>query len=49
MPLYVQVCEKCDRVFEYMVPLEKFEEPIKCPGCGEETKRAMMPVLFKIK
>jgi len=49
MPLYEYQCPKCHRTFEYLVPLSKYDEKIKCPKCKKGVLRKVMtPVLFKI-
>jgi len=49
MPLYDFRCPKCDRYFEYRVPLDEFDTEIKCPSCKKGIlKRLMSAVLFKI-
>ncbi len=49
MPLYEFICGSCLKVFEFIVPLDKYEKKIKCPHCKKEVKRIMSPVLFRIK
>jgi len=49
MPLYEFKCPKCGKSFEYIVPLAKYNEKIKCPKCKKGVlKKTMTPVLFKI-
>lgn len=49
MPLYVQDCEDCKKMYEVLVPLSRSEEEIKCPHCGRVTTRIIMPVYFKVR
>jgi len=49
IPLYELKCPKCNKSFEYIVPLAKYNEKIKCPKCKKGVlKKVMTPVLFKI-
>ncbi len=48
MPRYDYECIKCDVVFDIFVPLEKFDEKIKCPDCNTVLKRMISPVYFRM-
>jgi putative FmdB family regulatory protein len=48
MPRYDLLCEKCQKVFDVQVPLDKYDEKVKCPHCGEDLKRQLSPVPFRI-
>jgi hypothetical protein len=52
-PLYRLICnnEKCEKhvkVMEYMVPLARFHDIIKCPVCKKPLEKIMSAVPFKI-
>jgi putative FmdB family regulatory protein len=50
MPLFDYDCPACEKLFEIGVPLEKIEEPIKCPYCGKElTKLPSAPKTIIIR
>lgn len=48
MPLYIYTCSKCDKLYELMIKLKDSDKKVECPKCGEEMKRVMTPVPFKI-
>lgn len=47
MPLYDIRCERSGQVFERVIPLANFEEPIKC-ACGAPGKRLISAPLFSV-
>ena len=49
MPLLSYLCENCDKILEFTVPLKDWETKIKCPYCKKEVKQIICPVLFRIK
>jgi putative FmdB family regulatory protein len=53
MPLYQLVCnnEKCAKhvkIMEYMIPLSRYDDEVKCPDCNEPLEKIMSAVPFKI-
>lgn len=48
MPLYEYVCSRCQKLFEIIVPLDKYGKKIRCPHCRKQLKKIMSPVMFKI-
>jgi len=49
MPMYNYVCEKCSKIFEVIVPLDKSEKEIYCKYCNSVLKKQLTPVYFKVK
>ncbi len=49
MPRYDMHCEKCQKVFEVGIPLNKYDEKVKCPYCETELKRQLSSVPFRVK
>ncbi len=48
MPIYDFSCEKCNKVFEVIVPLVDCLKPLKCKYCDEEMKKIIKPCFFKV-
>jgi putative FmdB family regulatory protein len=48
MPLYVYHCSKCMKVFELIIPLSKYNEPVKCKYCGTDLEKFFTPCLIKV-
>ena len=42
-------CEKADKVMQFIVPLARYDEKIKCPKCGKPLTRMLSTPYFKIK
>lgn len=49
MPLYQSICEDCEKIFEYIVPMEDRDKPVKCPKCDKEMIRLFPNPRFIIK
>ena len=41
MPVYEYVCTTCRNRFEKLRPMDKMDDEAPCPGCGNETSRAL--------
>jgi putative FmdB family regulatory protein len=53
MPLYDYLCEtpkcaKSKKVLSFIVPLERYDETIKCPECKKPLRRMLSAPMFRI-
>ena len=49
MPLYTFTCEKCQKVYEVLVPLKDYGNVVKCPHCKKKLEMKIMPVYISVK
>ena len=48
MPLLSYLCENCNKILEFTVPLKDWGTKIECPYCKKEVKQIICPVYFKV-
>jgi putative FmdB family regulatory protein len=41
MSIYIHRCPKCEKEFDDIRPMNRMEEEVKCPECGEVAPRAI--------
>lgn len=49
MPLYEFECQKCNKLFEVIVPMSQSGDVIKCPYCKRKLKKRMSAVFGRVK
>lgn len=42
MPFYDYICEKCGKVFDRMITMERRNENQECPDCGGQAVRKVI-------
>ena len=47
MPIYEYYCSGCDKEFEVMRPVSRFDEPADCETCGKPAERQLSNFAFK--
>lgn len=47
MALHDYYCTDCERVFEVLVPMDRLDDPVKCPKCRKRLKKRFSPVRIK--
>ncbi len=47
--MYEYSCVECQKVFNIMVPLARYDEEIFCPHCGQKLERHISSCYFKVK
>ncbi len=49
MPIYSHECETCKKIFDLWMPMDRRDEVVNCPDCGEVLQRLISaPLLIKI-
>jgi len=43
MPMYFYHCDQCNKGFELIVPLSKYDEDIECKYCGDTLRKIFTP------
>ena len=49
MPLYQYWCEKCDKGYEVLIPLARYDEEVKCPHCDKTLQKIFSPCMIKVR
>lgn len=47
IPLYIYVCQKCNKIFELLIKLADYNDVVICPDCGKVMTKLITPVMFK--
>ena len=47
-PLYIYFCSHCNKGFELIVPLSKYDEDIECKYCGKKLVKVFSPCMIKV-
>jgi putative FmdB family regulatory protein len=48
MPLYVYSCKECEKIYEVIVSLDRYDKKIKCPHCKRMLLKLFTPCYIKV-